>query len=128
VDLGRAGWGAREVATGRREAAGWGVRLRPGQSWGRGTRPRRRAEEGARTGAVLSKAAELHGDISRGARLGELRRWMGKRGGAGGCWVEGPPREGWMSLPGRRRRSRWRLELGREEVAVGVGGETLILT
>jgi hypothetical protein len=98
ADLGRARWG-------RRGGGGWekGGRLlgsprpRPGQSRGRGTRPRRRAEEGARTVVDLSKAAKLHGDISRGARLGELRRWMGKRGGAGGAEAGG----GW-SWAGRR--------------------------
>jgi hypothetical protein len=55
---------------------------------------------------------------------GEVRRAKGAAG-----WGEGPPREGWMSLPGQRRGSQWWLDLGREEVA-GVGWEealTLIL-
>jgi hypothetical protein len=43
-------------------------------------------------------------------------------GGGGGRLGEGPPREGWVSLLGRRRESRWRLDLGREQPAVGVGG------
>jgi hypothetical protein len=42
----------------------------------------------------------------------------GERGGGGGCWGEGPPREGWMSLPGRRGGSRWWLGGG----GCGVGG------
>jgi hypothetical protein len=80
------GSGSRRMGAQRRRRLG-SPRPRPGRSRGRGTQLRCRAEEGA--------------------RLGELRRWMGKRGGAGGYWVEGPPREGWMSLPGRRRGSRW---------------------
>jgi hypothetical protein len=40
-------------------------------------------------------------------------------GGGGRYWGEGLPREGWMSLPGRRRGSRWWLGGGG---GCGVGG------
>jgi hypothetical protein len=43
-------------------------------------------------------------------------------------WGGGPPREGWVSLPGRRCGNRWRLDLGREEVAVVGLAEALTLT
>jgi hypothetical protein len=98
ADLGRAGWGHRGGGDCEKEAAGWEVRARALSGAGEGG-PGRTAVR-RRGGAATLRAEE-------GARLGELRRWMGKRGGAGGCWVEGPPREGWMSLPGRRRGSRW---------------------
>jgi hypothetical protein len=53
-------------------------------------------------------------------------------GGGGGQrlatgWGEGSPREGWVSLPGRRRGSRWRLDFGREDVAAVGWEEALTL-
>jgi hypothetical protein len=43
-------------------------------------------------------------------------------------WGGGLPREGWVSLLGWRRGSRWRLDLGREEVAAVGLEEALTLT
>jgi hypothetical protein len=123
ADLSRARWG-RRGGGGWEEAAGWEVRARALGEAGEGgpgrAAVRRRGGASSRGGCSNRGGPQQGGGAqwtsSRGARLGELRRWMGKRGGAGGCWVEGPPREGGMSLPGRRR-GRWLWGLGQPAAA-----------